>query len=843
MSGGSVSVGRVSTPRHPSPPPPSSPHRTAERAVPASTYRLQVSPELPLPAVAELVPYLSRLGVDWLYLSPLLEAEPGSDHGYDVVDPTRTDASRGGAAGLDAVARAARAAGMGVLVDIVPNHVGVATPEAVPAWWDLLAHGPAAGHASWFDVDWAAGDGRVLIPVLGDAPDGDPRGADAGLDRIVVEPGEGRLSLWGTAFPLAPGSLEAAEAETGLRAAEVFAGARSEDEPTPDRARLARAVHERQHYRFVGWRRGDAELNYRRFFTVTTLAGVRVEDEAVFDATHAEIARWVREGLVAGLRVDHPDGLADPGEYLRRLRERVLPEGYLVVEKILEPGEALPAAWDVDGTTGYDALGEVERVFMPPTAVGDEEEDAELRAEWLDLIAEAKEDVATGSLAAETARLVREARTAGVLAAHDDADLTAALAAVLAHLEVYRTYLPVGQGRLEQAVEEAAARRAALAPVLADLFAVLADPDSPVARRFQQTSGMVMAKGVEDRSFYRYTRWANLNEVGGDPSHVRLDLERFHAAQQARQASWPASMTTLTTHDTKRSEDVRARIAVLAEDPERWEAELADLCALHPLDEPDTERLMWESIVGVWPADGSAPDAERLLGFLQKAAREAATRTTWTDQDPGYEARLAELAQDVTAPESPARALVQTVADRITEPGLAVQLGVKLVQLTAPGVPDVYQGTELPFPSLVDPDNRRRVDFAARAALLDGLDAGRRPTLQDGDAAKLAVVAAALRARRDRPELFSGYRPLDVAGPAAEHAVAFSRGGALTVATRWPATLAAHGGWGESTVTVPAGAWTDAVTGRPVAVDHRGAVRLADLLAELPVALLVPAAD
>ncbi|MEO4038457.1 malto-oligosyltrehalose synthase [Micrococcaceae bacterium Sec6.3] len=818
----------------------------AERPVPASTYRLQVSPDLPLPSVAELVPYLHRLGVDWLYLSPLLAAEPGSDHGYDVVDPSRVDPARGGAEGLAEVARAAHGVGMKVLVDIVPNHVGVATPEANPAWWDLLAHGREAQHAAWFDVDWGAGDGRVLIPVLEDGPEGDDRGDDAAIERLVVVPGEGpdagRLLHWDTAYPLAPGSLERAEAATGLRAAEVFAGARPEDDPTPERARLAHAVHELQHYRLIGWRRGDAGLNYRRFFTVTTLAGVRVEDPEVFDATHAEIARWVREGLVSGLRVDHPDGLADPAGYLRLLRRRVLPQGWLVVEKILEPGELLPAAWDADGTTGYDALGEVERVFMPRAAGGTPEEDAARRAEWHELIAEAKEDVATGSLAAETGRLVREARAAGVLGAHDDEALTAGLAEVLAQLPVYRTYLPVGQGHLEAAVEAAAVERPELAPVLADLFAVLSDPESPVARRFQQTSGMVMAKGVEDRSFYRYARWANLNEVGGDPAHVALTLSGFHAAQQARQASWPSSMTTLTTHDTKRSEDVRARIAVLAEDPERWAADLTQLCALHPLGEPDAARLVWESIVGVWPTDGTAPDAERVLGFLQKAAREAAVHTTWTDQDADYEARLAELAHAVTAADGPARGLVQAVADRISEAGLAVQLGHKLVQLTAPGVPDVYQGTELPFPSLVDPDNRRPVDFAARAALLDRLDTGWRPTRQDPDAAKLAVVAAALRTRRDRPELFTGYRPLDVSGPAAEHAVAFSRGGALAVATRWPATLTERGGWGETTVTVPAGAWEDAVTGRRVEPDERGAVRLAELLHDLPVALLVPAA-
>ena len=812
---------------------------STERPVPSSTYRLQVGPDLPLESVAGLVPYLRRLGVGWLYLSPILEAEPGSNHGYDVVDPTRLDEARGGAEGLEAVARAAREAGLGVLVDIVPNHVGVATPEANPAWWDLLAHGSEAAHAPWFDVDWTAGDGRVLLPVLGDGPDGE---AEAELDRLVVETGDdgGRLRHWDTRYPLAPGSLAAAEEETGLRAADVFAGAEPADDPTPERARLARAVHARQHYRLIGWRRGDAELNYRRFFTVTTLAGVRVEDPEVFDAVHAEPARWVREGLVQGLRVDHPDGLADPAGYVRRLRSHVLPEGYLVVEKILEPGEELPADWDVDGTTGYDALGEVERVFMHPVAAGGPDEDERRRRDWDEVVAEAKRDVATGSLAAETARLVREVRGVHAFGAHADEDVAAAFAAVLSRLPVYRTYLPVGLAVLERALADAGEAEPALAPVLADLGPELADPDSPVARRFQQTSGMVMAKGVEDRSFYRWTRWANLNEVGGDPAHVQLSLDAFHAAQQARQAAWPTAMTALSTHDTKRGEDVRARIAVLAEEPERWAGELAGLRALHPLGDEGAERLLWESIVGVWPTDGTAPSTERILGFLQKASREAALSTTWTDQDPEFEGRLEDLARAVTAPDSPARGAVQAVADRIAEPGLVVQLGHKLVQLAAPGVPDVYQGTELPVPSLVDPDNRRPVDFHARADLLDRLDAGHVPGLDDADAAKLTVVAAVLRARRDRPELFTRHRRLDVSGPAAEHAVAFDRGGALAVATRWPVHLAAAGGWGETVVTLPPGRWEDAVTGRPVHPDARGAVRLDELLSTLPVALLVP---
>ncbi|WP_245232196.1 malto-oligosyltrehalose synthase [Micrococcus lylae] len=820
------------------------PAASSGRRIPSSTYRLQVDASMDLARVRALVPYLRRLGVDWIYLSPLLAAEPGSTHGYDVVDPTTLDPSRGTDEDFAALAADLEAAGSGLVLDIVPNHVGVATAAANPAWWDLLQHGQDAAHAGWFDVDWGAFDGRVMVPILGEGTEEDPEAELAHL-RIVDHEGEPALGYWDNVLPLAPGSLDAARAALGERADAADAG----DEGAQNE--LARAAHDRQHYRLVPWTRGDAQLNYRRFFTITTLAGVRVEDPEVFAATHAEVARWIENGWVQGLRVDHPDGLADPGQYVERLR-RLLPGGPIWIEKILEPGEDLPAAWDVEGTTGYDALGAVDRALTPARAAGTAEEDAAEKDRWNSMVLEAKRDVAAGQLAAETARLVREVRRSlpddGALASAAEADLAAALGEVMAHLHVYRTYLPTGRARLDGALADAAAARPELAGVLDALAPLLTDPAHPAARRMQQTSGMVMAKGVEDRCFYRYTRWAHLNEVGGDPSDAGGDAEALLRAWARRCAEWPHAMTTLSTHDTKRGEDTRARIMALAEHADDWAEAFDELDRLHPLEDSDFARLLWESVLGVWPVDGTAPEPQRLVDFALKAAREAGLHTTWTAQDEDYEARVTAAMEAACAQDGRVREVLQSFADRIAATGQVLQLSQKLLQLTGPGVPDVYQGTELPAPTLVDPDNRRPVDYERRAALLERIDAGLVPagpvleataeglawTAASGDAAdaaKLAVVAAALRARRDRPHAFTRARPLDVTGAAADKAIAVDRGEAVVVVVREPLALAAAGGFGDTVVQLPSGPWREVLTDRLVAVGGDGCVRLADLLA------------
>lgn len=762
---------------------------------PPSTYRLQFGPQLSFADAAALVPYLASLGAGAVYASPLLVPMPGSTHGYDVADPRRVSDVLGGEPGRRVLVAAVREHGLALVVDIVPNHLGVAVARANPAWWDVLRHGPGSAYAHWFDiVGWP-----LRLPVLADAPDA--------LTDLRVE-GD-LLRYHEHAFPLAPGTAEAG---------------------TPEQ------VHQAQHYRLVSWR---ADLGYRRFFAVSELAAVRVEDPEVFEDTHGEVLRWVAEGDVDGLRVDHPDGLRDPGGYLHRLRERA-PDAWIVVEKILESGEELPRSWPVAGTTGYDALAEVDGVLVDPagepafTAL-----DTELtgvRTEWAQLVHDCKLDVATDMLGAELRRLAA--------LAPDIPEAADALAEVLACFPVYRSYLtprpstqgspPQGAEHLDQALAAARQRRPDLDSALTALASRLWDPGDELAIRFQQTSGAVMAKSVEDTAYYRWTRFVALNEVGGDPARFGIDVGTFHAAAAHREELAPHGMTTLSTHDTKRSADVRARLAVLAELPGVWAdavrefTELAETAGA-TVPDPALGQLLWQTLVGAWPLP-----ADRLHGYLEKAIREARTRTSWSDPDDGFETAMHVVAD--TALDDPAlSSAVARLAALITAPGRSNSLSATLLQLTMPGVPDVYQGNELWDLSLVDPDNRRPVDFAARADLLARIDQGWLPAVDASGAAKLLVISRALRARRDHPDRFTGYTPLHATGPAASHAVAFVRRGVVAVATRLPAGLTAGGGWGETVLPLPEGSWTNALTGTHAS----GHMRLADLLTPYPVALLL----
>jgi len=771
---------------------------------PVSTYRLQIRPSFTLQDAAAQVPYLKSLGVDWIYLSPILTAEKGSDHGYDVTDPSTVDPDRGGPEGLAAVSRAARDAGMGVLVDIVPNHVGVASPYQNPWWWSLLKEGRQSHYAEAFDVDWDFGGGRVRLPVLG---------SDDDLDKLEIRDGE--LRYYDHRFPLADGTFS------------------DGDDP--------RDVHGRQHYELVGWRRADNDLNYRRFFAVNTLAGVRVEVPRVFDEAHAEVVRWFREDLADGLRIDHPDGLADPEGYLRRLREAT-GGSYLLIEKILEPGEELPASFECEGTTGYDALADVDRLFVDASAQQSLDQlDGRLRggepADYEEMILLTKRRITDGILHSEVLRLVRLIPAGTHL---DGTGLDASRAAdaiseIIAAFPVYRTYLPYGEEILKEACGRAVRRRPDLAQTVDVLQPLLLDADSPLAQRFQQTSGMVMAKGVEDTAFFRYTRLGTLTEVGADPTEFALDPAEFHRRMARRESELPLSMTTLSTHDTKRSEDTRARISVISESVADWDRVLAKLQDLAPLPDGPLASLLWQAIAGAWPAS-----RERLQQYATKAAREAGNSTDWLDPNEAFEQKLA-AAVDAAFDNPEVRAELEAFVALLEPYGAANALSAKLVQLTMPGVPDVYQGTEFWDRSLTDPDNRRTVDFAERQRALDALDAGERPASYQDDVAKLLVTSRALRLRRDRPDLFTGYTALTATGAAAAHVVAFSRGagesaGALTLATRLPRRLEQSGGWQDTTVALPE-AMTDEFTG------HRfrpGPVAVADLLASYPVALLVP---
>jgi (1->4)-alpha-D-glucan 1-alpha-D-glucosylmutase len=772
--------------------------------VPRSTYRLQIREGFSLFKAADVADYVHELGADWLYLSPILAAENGSDHGYDVVDHSAIDPARGGEDGLAAASAAARTHGLGVLIDIVPNHMGVATPAANAWWWDVLSHGRTSRYAEAFDIDWDFGGGKLRIPVL----------ADDSLNDLAIVDGE--LRYFDNRYPIASGT-----ADDGASAIEV---------------------HSRQHYELIGWRRADAELNYRRFFAVNSLAGIRVEVPWVFDESHVEIVRWFTDGLADGLRVDHPDGLANPGAYLDSLSSAT-GGSFLLVEKILEGEEQLPAFWATSGTTGYEALATIDRVLVDPAgrdafdALDSRLRNSSEAVSWLEMIHDTKRAITDGILRSEVLRLERDlGKTVAEVKSDEGAAISPtadAIAELLACFPVYRSYLPLGIDRLSAAAELARQHRPELAGEVDALLPTLSDQRHPAAIRFQQTSGMVMAKGVEDTAFYRYTRLGSLTEVGADPAEFSIDVAEFHRRQQLRHATLPDAITSLSTHDTKRGEDVRARISVLAEVPLEWETALGALRDAAPLGDGPLETLLWQAILGAWPAS-----RERLHAYAEKAAREAGNSTSWNAPQPEFEMRMHALVD--SAFDNPRVAeLLDGLLDRVIAAGWSNSLTAKIIQITAPGVPDIYQGSELWEQSLVDPDNRREVDFDIRRLYLAAIDAGDFPPVDDTGAAKLLVVSRALRVRRDQPGLFTRYLAVPSIGIAADHAIAFDRGGAVTVGTRLPIGLASLGGWGDTVILLPARPVRDVLTGRDF---DGGQLRMADLLDRYPVALLVPIA-
>lgn len=803
------------------------------RVVPTATYRLQIHGGFGFDDAAAHVPYLASLGVSHVYLSPVLQPAPGSTHGYDVLDHTRINVEAGGRGAFERLVTACREHGLGIVVDVVPNHMAVPSPEHLNApFWSLLREGRRSPYAGWFDVDWVAEDERILMPVLGGPLEqvlekgelvlaGD--GGGSGAEHV--------LRYYDHEFPVAPGT---------------------EELPLPE-------LVEAQAYRLSSWREGDA-LNYRRFFDVTTLVAVRVEDPVVFTATHALLLALHGHGEVDGFRIDHPDGLADPGGYLARLAEST-GDAWVVVEKILEGEERLPESWRCAGTTGYDALLRVQQVLTPPDDTGTLDrlwaEVAPDRVALDDVVTASKRLVVDDVQAAEVDRLMR--LVTRILTGENAASLRRALEALLVSMDRYRAYVSASAGDPAQvAVVDAAVERARglLAPSDHDALDVVRRlvvggylPQQVVdtnhlreefMRRFEQTCGPVMAKGIEDTAFYRWFRLAGANEVGGHPEHLAIGVEEFHAWCARQLAEWPTSMTTLTTHDTKRSEDTRARLMVLAEDAPGWERwleqarRLADAYRTERVDAP-TEYLVWQTLVGTWPISGA-----RLEEYLLKAVREAKVHTAWVDGDTAYEDEVVAFA----------RALGRDLAvhehlDAWTvphEPSVrATILGQKLLQLTMPGVPDVYQGCEIGMLALVDPDNRRPVDWTDRAERLARVDDDEPCFDLDDD--KMRLTTLALRLRREHPSAFVGedatYEPLD---PGTEHALAFARGDAdgpraVTVVTRAAGRLAEAGGFGDAALDVPAGTWREVLSGREVA--GGAPVGLADLLAERPVALLV----
>ncbi|MER5933024.1 malto-oligosyltrehalose synthase [Streptomyces sp. NPDC002054] len=877
----------------------------APATAPTSTYRLQLHPGFTFGDAEAAVPYLASLGVSHLHLSPVLEAVPGSAHGYDVVDHGRVRAELGGEPGLRALARTARGHGLGLVLDIVPNHMAVPSPLRLNRpLWEVLREGPGSPYARWFDIDWAAGGGQLLLPVLGGPPEPERLRVDGGLLRYEDHE-----------FPLRAGT-------EGLPLPELLAA---------------------QWYRAAWWREARTSLNYRRFFTISELIGVRVEEPEVFAATHAKVLELVRDGVLVGLRIDHVDGLADPEGYLRRLRGAVGGGCWVVVEKILAREERLPGTWPVAGTTGYDALHRVDGVFVDPS--GADALAARYRAttgspDWPTVATRSAASVLTEDLAPELSALLRLAATAamggagpagpgpaggagpagpgpvggapagaeppaagragplgagpamcaagpagpspaggapaglggaepagGAPAGAEPAaaggagalgagraegaagpgpvgeasagaepaaaggagplragppeggagpgsvdaapagagvagavgpdpvggggELVGAVGALLVGYPVYRPY-PGGGELAPEAV--ARARETAGAEAVERVRALLrASP--AFAARFAQTSAALRAKSLEDRAFYRYAPLLSATEVGGDPGRPAVTPAEFHAYCAHLEQDWPASGTVLSTHDTKRSADVRARIAALSERPD----------ALRLPGGPDgpgpgDPQLAWvaaQSALGL----GAVPDGpERLAGALLKAAKEAALRTSWTDPDPAYEETVPAYADHCAGPGTGALAGLAPAVRANT-------LGATALQLAMPGVPEVYQGGEAEYRALVDPDNRRPARFHRET--LARLDAGSAPAGLSEE--KLALTAALLRLRRSRPGLFRGYAQLAADGPAAEHCLAFTRADALLVAvTRLALRLAEAGGWRDTALPLPPGRWTSA---------------------------------
>ncbi len=754
-----------------------------------STYRLQLRGAssgfaFTFADAEKLVDYLDDLGVSHLYLSPILTAVSGSGHGYDVTDPTTVSPELGGRDGLARLSAAARARGMGLIVDIVPNHMGIDKPDQNAWWWDVLRHGQSSDYATYFDIDWDLSGGRIVLPLLGSDDDV----ADLTVDGDL-------LRLGGLALPIAPGTSAGTGAE----------------------------VHDRQHYRLVGWRRGLC--GYRRFFSITSLAGLRQEDRAVFDASHAEVARWFSEGLVDGVRIDHPDGLSDPAGYLAWLRESLGPQAWIVIEKILAVDEALEPTLPVAGTTGYDALREVGGLFVDPagaTALTELVESAGVDYHAMpQMLAELKVRAATDALASELARLRRSIAAA---AGTDHPLLPEAVSALLTHIDVYRCDYPGLAAILPTALAETQAAKPELGPALQVITAALAHGGEP-ATRLQQLCGAVTAKAVEDCLFYRDARLVSLNEVGGEPHRFGVGAAEFHHSAATRARSWPQAMTTLSTHDTKRGEDVRARIGVLSQVPSLWTEFVTRWEIQCPSPDPATAQFLWQNIFGVWPLNGKITRElrDRLHAYAEKTIREAAWHTSWTDPDPAFEDAVHRWL-DTVLDGSVASALTKLVA-QLNSYAESDALGQKLLALTVPGVPDVYQGSELWDDSLVDPDNRRPVDYAARRAALDELQ---HP--------KIRVVATALRLRRSHPDSFrhGEYRPVLATGEASDHVVAFRRGDDILVAvTRWTVRLRATG-WGNTVLPLPDGAWTDTLTGAMAS----GPMSAAELFADLPCVLL-----
>lgn len=841
-------------------------------AQPGATYRLQLGPDCTFADVVAQLEYFATLGVTDLYLSPVMRARTGSSHGYDVVDPTEVAPSLGGADGLRALSQAAADQGIGVVVDVVPNHLAVSDEN--PLWEQVLAEGMSGPAGSLFDIEWRTtlptAEGKVILPLLADTYGATL--ADGGLELARIDGGY-RLRYGDQTFPLSRESLDAIDADGGVRGFAGTAGVSSSWQPLHE-------LLEQQHYRLVHWRVGDALVNYRRFFTVNDLAAIRVEVPEVFERTHGVLLDLINDGVISGLRVDHPDGLRDPERYFEQLRNR---SGvWIVAEKILHPGERLPT-WSIAGTTGYDFCNDVLGLYTDVGALDDLRElDEQMGGgrPYAEHAVDGMQAVLQGGLCADLDRIAR--RLWRVTQQHPNVrDVTlewcrSVLAGTLAQFEVYRTYVDPETGTAHETdraqIAAAIARARAgddepptqLWDFVEDLLSgeVGAGPAPlDVLARFQQLCSAVVAKGTEDTAFYRHRTLLAVNEVGADPSRPGRTVDEFQQANVQRAEQWPLTMLTTATHDTKRGEDTRLRMAAITATPALWR-DAVNACEKQATSDalPAQSRyLIYQTAVGIWPPDGEPTDdhRERLAAYVVKAEREAGLYTSWIDPDVDFEERLGAFARTVcdasTAPDE-----LLTLLDAVTEVAMVAGLGQVVLRTLSPGVPDCYQGTEIWHDALVDPDNRRPVSFGDRQMLLNELDDvdadGLIEQRRDGRI-KAFVLQRALRARAAHPGcvgIGSGYLPLEVTGQLAEHVVAFARVSSdasdalLVVAPRLPgvvmgAEFAVPVGelWGDAAVRVPGflqGTYRDLFSAGSGEIGDT--IDVSSLLATLPVAVL-----
>ncbi len=870
----------------------------------SATYRIQLHPGFSLDDAAGITDYLQSLGISHAYTSPFLQAAPGSTHGYDVVDHSLVNIELGGERAFDRFVGALRVHQMGLLVDLIPNHMAISTLRN--RWWaDVLENGPSSHYASFFDVEWEPPETRmrntVLIPVLEDHYG---RVLEAGGLGVVRDGAHFRVTYKDNSYPVSPNSyglILGPAANTAHSDALAFLADAFGQLPRPTaidlgsvrrrhrdiavlrtqlhdllrEERIARAVDaavatlngdvdslhrllELQNYRLAWWRSASRDLRYRRFFDVNTLIALRVEDPEVFQETHRRILEWVSEGVVDGLRVDHIDGLRDPQEYLDRLRT-VAPNAWIVVEKILQPDESLPASWPVAGTTGYDFMNRVAGLFVDPAG------EAPLADFYVNftgmttdfdrLLVDKKHLVLRDVLGSDVNRLTdllldicechRRHRD------YSRHHLTDAVRALVAAFPVYRTYSRPYSGYLsgidarliETAVGGVKAQRPDLEPALFDFLQdlltlkITGDLESEFVVRFQQLTGPAMAKGLEDTVFYTYNRFIALNDVGGDPTRFGISPADFHQAACQTQTRWPATMLTTATHDTKRGEDLRARLALLSEIPVEWVAAVlrwSNMTSAHRTNDwPDrnTEYFFYQTLIGGWPIT-----VDRLTAYMEKATREARGHTSWTSPNQDYDTAIRAFVTGCLGDDAFLRDVERFVEPLVT-PGRVNSLAQTLIKLTAPGVPDLYQGSEFWSLHLVDPDNRQPVDYRARRRGLAEVRELAPSTMwsqADSGLPKLWVVLQALQLRNRRPATFgsaSSYRPVEATGPGSAHVVAFRRGSdVITIVPR----LVMRGNWSDTRLALPRGSWRNVMTTHVV----EGTVEVQELWRDFPVALL-----